>query len=282
MCNSGVPIDVYHNGYLHKQAIKQQFTEDIRHVIHGGGSASGPTGRTGSQVRSSSLSAGASLALGSRLQARAESMDAAARNKARANTSTCPFDNHEQFQRREPSLPPTSSLQASSALLNPEDRQEHTKLIQQVKEQGRYNRDAGQKVGAPAPFDTPETQDHFSSGSRGRMGRPPCLPGSQSSVGVFAEGRAEALKNRKQNGQATENLISGEYLNYREENIGKRKTQMSQSAPEFIQPTGPAQMKMQFDGVSIAGADQSRMAYYNASTMREEARVRNNQSRLFN
>lgn len=278
MCNSGVPIDVYHNGYLHKQAIKQQFTEDIRHVIHGGGSSGGSTGRTGSQVRSSSLSAGASLALGSRLQARAESMDAAARNKANALKSSCPFDNHEQFKRREPSLPPTSSLQASSALLNPEDRQEHTKLIQQVKEQGKFNQQVGQKVGAPAPFDTPESQDHFSSGSRGRAGRPPCMPETQSSV---ADARAEALKNRKQNGQASGNLISGDYLNYRDDGVGKRKTQMSQSAPESIHPTGPAQMKMQFDGVSIAGADQSRMAYYNAATMREEARVRNTQTRLF-
>lgn len=283
MCVSGVPIDVYHNGYLQKQAIKSQFSEDIRHVIHGGGSASGPTGRTGSQVRSSSLSAGASLALGSRLQARAESVDAAARNKAFALKSSCPFDNHEQFQRREPSLPPTSSLQASSALLNPEDRQEHTKLIQQVQEQGKFNRDHGQKVGAPAPFDTPETQDQFSSGSRGRLGRPPCMP-SAVNTEAFVDARNEALRNRKQNAHASTNLISGDYLEYRDDGIGKRKTQMSKSAPvgaEFINPSGPAMMKMRFDNVDIAGADQSRMAYYNAATMREEARARNVQTRLF-
>jgi len=272
MCNKGVPTDVYHNGYLQKQSIKQQFSEDIRHVIHGGGSASG---YTGAQVRSSSLSAGAALALGPRLQAKAESNEAAARNKAFALRSSCPFDNHEQFQRREASLPPTSSLQASSALLNPEDRQENSRLIQQIKEQGKYNRDVAQKFGAPAPFDTPESQDQFCSGSRGR---PPRMPDPQ----VFAEARAAALKNRQHNGRSTtESLISGNYMDFRDDGVGKRKTQMSNSAPPDIFPSGPAQMKMKFDGVSIAGADQCRMAYYNAATMREEARARNERTRLF-
>jgi hypothetical protein len=207
-------------------------------------------------------------------------MDAAARNKANALKSSCPFDSHEQFKRREPSLPPTSSLQASSALLNPEDRQEHTKLLQQVQEQGKQNRDIGHKFGAPAPFDTPETQDQFSSSSRGRPGRPPCMPSGEA----FNDARNEALKNRKQNAQASTNLISGDYLEYRDDGIGKRKTQMSKSAPvgaEFIQPTGPAMMKMRFDNVDIRDVDQSRMAYYNAATMREEARARNVQTRLF-
>jgi len=277
MCNKGVSTDIYHQGFLQKQALKQQFSEDIRHVIHGGYSSSGPSGRTGSQIRSSSLSAGAALALGPRLQARSESIDAAARNKAFAMKSSCPYDNHEQFQRREPSLPPTSSLQASTALLNPEDRQENTKLIQQVHEQGKYNRDIAQKFGAPAPFDTPESQDHFSSSSRGR---PPCMPGSHGSADAFAEARAEALKNRQQNGQANKNVISGDYLtNYRDDGVGKRKMRgMAQSAPEFLMPSGPAQMKMKFDGLSIAGAEQSRTAYYNAATMREEARLRNEKS----
>lgn len=273
MCNKGVPTDMYHHGYLQKQAIKQQFSEDIRQVIHGGYSSNGPSGRSGSQVRSSSLSTGAALALGPRLQARSESIDAAARNKAFATRSVCPFDNHEQFQCREPSLPPTSSLQASAALLNPEDRQESSKLIQQVHEQGKYNRDIARKVGAPAPFDTPESQNQFSSCSRGR---PPCMP-AQGSADDFAEARAAALKNRQQNGRGGTNLISGDYpTNWRDDGVGKRKIPgMAQSAPEFIMPTGPAQMKMKFDGVSIAGADESRKAYYNAATMREEARLRN-------
>jgi len=280
MCNKMLPTDVYHSGYLQKQAIKQQFSEDIRHVIHGGGSdsrSSGPSGRTGSQNRSSSLSAGAALALGACRQARDEANDAASRNKAQATRSTCPFDNHEAFQRREPSLPPTSSLQATAAICNPEDRMEATQLLQQVKNQGRYNRDIGQKVGAPAPFDTPETQDHC---SRGR--RPPPMPGSHGSAEAFAEARAEALKNRQQNGLNTANksLISGEYRTYRDDGVGKRKPQMSQSAPEFIMPTGPAQMKMKFDGVSINAADEARKAYYNAATMREEARLRNGQQLL--
>jgi len=276
MCNKMLPTDVYHNSYLQKQALKQQFSEDIRHVIHGGGS-SGPPGRSGSQNRSSSLSAGAALALGACRQARSEANDAASRNKEQATKSSCPFDTHEPFQRREPSLPPTSYLQAATAISNPEDRQEATKLLQQSRDQAKYYRDIGQKVGAPAPFDTPETQDHCSgySGSR----RPPPMP--QGSADAFAEARAEALKNRQQNGRgAVKNLISGEYGTYRDDGIGKRKPQMSQSAPEFIMPTGPAQMKMKFDGLSIAGADEARKAYYNAATMREEARLRNGQQLL--
>jgi hypothetical protein len=276
MCDK-MPTDVYHNGYLQKQAIKQQFSEDIRHVIHGGGSSGGQSGRTGSQIRSSSLSAGASLALGACRQARAESIDAASRNKAFATRSSCPFDNHEAFQRREPSMAPTSSLQASTVLLNPEDRQESTKLLQQVKDQGKHNRDIGQKVGAPAPFDTPEAQDQFSCGYAYGSRRPPAMPAAQGSAEAFAEARAEALKNRQQIGNANKNLISGDYLNYRDDGVGKRKLQMSS---EFIMPTGPAQMKMKFDGISIVGADESRKAYYNATTMREQARLRNQQQLL--
>merc|ERR1712216_601354 len=109
-----------------------------------------------------------------------------------------------------------------------------------------------------------------SCGSR----RPPSMPSTQGSAEAFAEARAEALKNRQQNGRlGNTDLIGGGYLNFRDDGVGKSKSQMTHSGLQFIMPSGAAQMKMQFDGVSIAGACESAKAYYNAATMREEARL---------
>lgn len=185
------PLDHF-NRFAEKQRIEEQFTEDIRRVIHGGhagsdnaargfagsasrGDSAGAASRgRGMRARSPGLAAGAALALTGGLgssgtgggtaavggadaqSAAADSHSIARKVKEHARGSGCPWDDHSAFMRRGDASPMGRTPEEPSRLLQPLMPKQQRDAFQDARSVGRRNRDDQQKIGAAAPFDAPE------------------------------------------------------------------------------------------------------------------------------
>lgn len=248
--------------FMDKQRRAEQFSEDMRTVMYGGyggyGSASSAPdlGRRtpGGLVRSRSpgLAAGAALALSA---AAAEDARQACRQAAQhARGSGCPFDDHRAFGvPAEPERP-----RYAPPLAPDEARAAH----QQARQMGKQNRELQQRVGAGAPWDAPERGTAVSSAAAAQR----AVFAQPSS---FAEQQQEALRNKSRM-QGAEGLIAGGYL------LGDTAQRNSSLPPRPSEGLLPqAQMKVQYDGGSLAGLTRERAAYLNSKVLAESNRERN-------
>mmetsp|Transcript_38619 Transcript_38619/g.111027 ORF Transcript_38619/g.111027 Transcript_38619/m.111027 type:complete len:294 (+) Transcript_38619:50-931(+) len=281
------------NRFQERHSREAQFSEDIRHVIHGGGGGSASSARgdgvgtssgrqRGMRARSPGLAAGATLALTSGPGPDVHTM--AQRNKEHARGSGCPFDDHTAFSRIEAgvdrSQPPTLS--------------QHKEAYEVAWNIGRRNRDVQRKVGHAAPWDAPETSvptstyvDAISSGQAAvplapaatrRRGYPPTISdGSADPMMSYIGAKSEAVQHKLRMVQSSENIISGGYL----EGESRTAVPVGRSAhrppqPERLLPQ--ALMKAQMD--SSGRPSQDRVAFLNAQVISEACRDRNSNSLL--
>jgi len=253
--------------FMDRQQRSEQFTEDIRKVIHGN-----PLAPAAIRARSPGLAAGAALALGgcSAAEAQAASADArAACRKAveRSRGSSCPFDDHSAFGASPADMRSAPGVRAPLAALN-DARQAH----QQAQEMRRYNRDIQQKVGAGAPFDAPEACVP-AVGSTAEAQRGAVLGVSQS-VAAVNDSRLEAIRNKNRM-RGAQDLISGNYLqsDSGRQPVGRKDAGGLPPRPPDLLPQ--AQMKLQYDGGSIASLSAQRAEYLNARVLAESNQFRN-------
>mmetsp|Transcript_24275 Transcript_24275/g.44570 ORF Transcript_24275/g.44570 Transcript_24275/m.44570 type:complete len:259 (-) Transcript_24275:74-850(-) len=242
------PLEVY-GRYVQRQQHEDQFSEDVRKVIHSGAGSSGRAA-AGQRASSPGLRAGAALALGGGQTAAEVHADArAARAQAvdYARRRECPFDDHSAFQAGG-SLPPKNPSR------EPTDAWASAGQASRVS--GRYIRDIQQKIGAGAPFDASENATWESSNAR-RVG---------SNVEAYADSKAEAKFNKNRM-QGTKGLISGDYPQARQggSNLPPR--------PGALLPE--AQLKVVAGGVPLSSLAAGQVEYLNSRVQMEANRVRN-------
>lgn len=249
--------------FMDRQQRSDQFTEDIRKVIHGNPVAQNAAIR----ARSPGLAAGAALALGAcnaaEAQAAAADSRAACRKAVeRSRGSLCPFDDHSAF-----GVSAAPAQRAPLVALN-DARQAHY----QAQEMRRYNRDIQQKVGAGAPFDAPESCVP-AVGSTAEAQRGAVLGVSQS-IAAVSDARQEALRNKTRM-RGAQDLISGNYLqsDSGRQPVGRKDATGFPPRPPDLLPQ--AQMKLQYDGGSIANLSANRAEYLNARVLAESNQFRN-------
>eukprot|EP00747_Dinoflagellata_sp_TGD_P162931 gnl/TRDRNA2_/TRDRNA2_181099_c0_seq1.p1 gnl/TRDRNA2_/TRDRNA2_181099_c0~~gnl/TRDRNA2_/TRDRNA2_181099_c0_seq1.p1 ORF type:complete len:378 (+),score=67.25 gnl/TRDRNA2_/TRDRNA2_181099_c0_seq1:69-1136(+) len=162
--------DACHSRFIQKQQRDAQFTEDIRTLIYGGGgsqAAAQPVpgsngqfvvgrsagGAAGTRTRSPGLAAGATLALGSDTNARAEANALARQVAQRARGGSCPFDDHTLHLARDRRDGPTLPPRVPSA----PDAYEAKTAFSEARTTGKTNAELQQRCGAGAPFDVTES-----------------------------------------------------------------------------------------------------------------------------
>lgn len=253
----------YEKQCLQKQQRDRQFSENIKDVMFGGygtGSRSLPRSQSETRTRSPGLAAGAALALSHNHPA-AEARSAAQQNKDRERTASCPFDDHTAFIKRESALN-TNALPAFFATDAVEEQKE---AYENSKTMRKQFRDLQQKIGANAPFDTPETSaaPAFSIGQQAAMA-------GQAKPQEHFQALAEACMDAKRHKAVmagTKDLIAGHYV------LGETKAERGSRRPPVPERVLPqAQIKAKFDGVQLS--DNS-VAYLNARVASEANRERN-------
>jgi hypothetical protein len=254
---------IHFSRFMDRQQRAEQFTEDIRKVIHG----STPTTHTAasSRTRSPGLAAGAALALGggygpTPAEATADARAACRQAAERARRSECPFDDHRAFgasvadreprPRHTPPRPPEAAAAHHAAL--------------QLRKQ---NREMQQKIGAGSPWDAPES---------GPMKSSTGLTSQALGAGAaeaYGEALAEAQRYRKRM-QGSQDLIAGNYSvgNTSMDSYRKNRSLPPSSRPDLLPQ---AQMKLQYDGGSIKQLSHHRAEYLNAKVLAESNRDRN-------
>lgn len=241
--------------FLDRQQRSEQFTEDIRKVIHGGGSSIART-------RSPGLAAGAALALGAK-DATMDARAACRQASERARHRTCPFDDHSAFGASPADIQPRPRDGPPPA---PNDaRLAH----QQALRMGKQNRELQQKVGAGAPFDAPERAVIQSLQADAQA----AVLGAEC-VTNFNEAQMEALRNKGRM-RGTSDLISGNYLmgDSGSAPVGRSNNSHLPRGKDVLLPQ--AHMKLQYDGGSAASLTVQRAEYLNAKVMAESNQYRN-------
>lgn len=268
----------YYNRCRDSRARQEQFTEDIRKVIHAGpsvGNGGAQVGTSSVRSRSPGLAAGAALALGSTGGASAErrsaALAAAAASAAerlqaqeRGRKFECPFDNHvaagasaNDWSR--PDRCPQGEARESA--------QARSTAHQAGYHMGRHNRDLQQRIGAGAPFDAPWATDHGRGSST--RGSSPCRNR------LFAEAQAEALRNKGRM-KGSQDLIAGNYL------MGEGCSGSTKRAGS-LPPRGPppsmallpeAQILVASAGGSLAAVSQDTVAHLNSRVLADANRCK--------
>lgn len=255
--------------FLDRQKRTEQFTEDIRKVIHGdGGTRILPP--AANRARSPGLAAGAALALGGTSagdahMANAESRAACRKATERSRGTTCPFDNHVAFGAS------PADMQSAPWQLLPHSQQDARLAHQQAASMRSHNRDIQQKVGAGAPFDAPECYVP-SIGSTALAQQ--AVMGASQSAAAASDARQEALRNKARM-RGSQDLIAGNYIvgDSGRQPVGRRDSGGLPPRPPDLMPQ--AQMKLQYDGGSVAGLTAHRAEYLNARVLAESNQFRN-------
>jgi len=278
---AGSPDEVF-GRFMANQQAKEQFSENINHVVHGRGS--GLRSHSANRQHSPGLKAGAALALAPHSQDAAReayTQSAAARAAIRANAhrSTNPFDDHSAFREGgsfAPQGPAVLGPPAGHGLLSlGHDAQQAA--YQDARSSGNRNRAAGHAYGDAAPFDAPE-RPNFTSAMSAAMSSE-----EASRSQAFAEARTAALRNRMGGRAGADSLISGNYLladtapaGQREPlGGGKRRIGSLPPRPEVGDVLLPQTvMKVQFDGGSLSTLTREKAAYLNSMVSAEANRTR--------
>mmetsp|Transcript_22386 Transcript_22386/g.40330 ORF Transcript_22386/g.40330 Transcript_22386/m.40330 type:complete len:274 (-) Transcript_22386:86-907(-) len=260
----------YFAQHMQKQQRAEQFTEDIRKVIHAGQGTS-----SGSRTSSPGLKAGAALALGgygsgnsgqALSQAHAEARAAARQVAERSRNASCPFDDHRAFGANP--LEDMAPKPRHTPPLAPEARFAQ----QEANSMGRQNRDLAQKFGAGAPFDAPERGAVPSYGSGAGAYQQAAVAAAPVASVAYNEAAAEATRFRKRMQQGSQDLISGNYL-LGDSSAANKRNQSLPPAGKMLLPE--AQMKLQYDGGSVRQLTHQRAEYLNARVLAESNRDRN-------
>jgi hypothetical protein len=277
MVSLGTDANAFLGRFVDKQRRDEQFSEDMKKVMYGGGTQSGsgraPAGTSAGRTRSPGLAAGAALALGG-LQSAAEA-HSEARAQCRqaveyARRQACPFDDHAAFG----ASPADRTAPVRAPLL---EQQEVNAAVRDARNTGKYNRDIQQKVGAGAPFDAPETSFGSSAGSlksrtSGRFAAPPAIP--QMSVAETALGaRTEAAANKTRM-RGCEDLLGG-YLPDKAPQQQARRNNSLPPRPERDTLLPEAMFKLQYDGGCLRDLNTDKSAYLNSKVSMEANRERN-------
>jgi len=274
---------------MDKQALKNQFSEDMRKVMYTG--AGGPVAGVGtrstagaaSRARSPGLAAGAALALGGATSAAAADCRLEAREQCRqavdySRRSTCPFDDHSAFGAN-------ADDRAKQARLPAHDRGDVAQSVKEARELGKYNRDIGHKTGAGSPFDAPFDDTYATSANsigvaatagRRKCGQPLPMPSGASPVlaDAIGDSRAEAAAHRNRN-RGTSDLLGGYEFNpqYPLQEVRGRSKNLPPRPNEALMPE--AFFKVQYDGGSVKGITQFRTEYLNSKVLEEANKNRN-------
>mmetsp|Transcript_17702 Transcript_17702/g.48152 ORF Transcript_17702/g.48152 Transcript_17702/m.48152 type:complete len:276 (-) Transcript_17702:36-863(-) len=255
--------------FLDRQQRSEQFTEDMKKVVHtgpglGSSSSCGPRMRTpgsaASRTRSPGLAAGAALALSGASTAagvHADAHDQRRHTLENARRIQCPFDDHSAFGAkvgelgsRPPQMPAHAARDARVA-------------VETSKAMGRQNRDVNQKVGMGTPWDAPE---HGPIGSSSIAAS--CITIQPQAL---AEAHTEMVRN-KQRMQGTRDLISGDYL----QGPGTAMRRDGSLPPRPSAELMPeAQMKFQLKGGSHSTLTHGKAAYLNSAVLADNIRLRN-------
>lgn len=272
--------------YLDRQKREDQFSEDIRKVVHGGGQAGGSTSsgrgaRSNSaggagRTRSPGLAAGAALALGGGNAAEVHAEAHTQRQQAveYARRRECPFDDHTAFGAG------ASDREKPQRLGSPLVSDEGAAAHQAAHTLGQHNRDMHQKIGAGAPFDAPE------------LSLPKSSSNAASSESVwrtesFAEAQAQAAANKSRM-KGAQDLIAGNYWGV-ERTMARRSGSLPPRGPMAASGTPPAQewqaarasllpqaaVKLQYDGGNASTLRMGRAEYLNSQVLAESNRDRN-------
>lgn len=279
----------YLQRFADKQSRDEQFSQDIRNVIHGPSRTSAVGGVRTHRSLSPGLKAGAALTLhgtsaaagintSAAAEAHAEARAVCQQMKQSALRQDCPFDDHRLLgagpdDRTRPVRYPTGTQ---------ESRAETTRATTEARSSGKYNRDIAQKIGAGAPFDAPEPQHATFAPSR------PPRPSSRERVApsptpTFSDARAEAEANRGRM-RGCSDLLGG-YL------LGDSQPAVQRKAPGSFGTAGAlpprpreekllpqAHMALAFGGASANGLAQERVEYLNTQVLRDANRERNRQN----
>jgi len=274
---------------MDKQALKNQFSEDMRKVMYTG--VSGPvagvgtrsTAGSGTRARSPGLAAGAALALGAAAPTAAAESRSDAREQCRqaveySRRSTCPFDDHSAFGAN-------ADDRAKQARLPVHDQDDVAQSVKDARNLGKYNRDIGHKTGAGSPFDAPFDDTYATSANciggsapagRRRCGQPLPMPqgGSPILAEAVSESRSEAAAHRNRN-RGTSDLLGGyEFIPQRPVQEGRgRNNNLPPRPADQLMPE--AFFKLQYDGGSVKGLTQSGAEYRNSKCLEEANKVRN-------
>lgn len=242
-----------------KQSRLDQFSEDVRNVIHGDGTHAnfGSLGSSCRRRRSPGLAAGAALAIGASAaaEATAESHALRARSMQYARRTDCPFDDHSSFgvggskppKLTSPSTPCDEEMRAAF-------RVSHTF--------GKHNRELQQRVGAPAPYDAPERGvDSWSRSS---------TPGhSPLRSHAFGDARQQAEHNKGRM-RGTEGIIAGNY------GEGCSSKQLGSLPPRPEQALMPqARVRLAMAGASSRDLSERNVEYLNSKVLADGNRHRN-------
>lgn len=255
--------------FLDRQQRIDQFSEDMKKVVHSGpgaGSSSscGPRLRTpasaANRTRSPGLAAGAALALsGGSTAAEVHAESHAQRRQAMdyARRRDCPFDDHTAFGAKAGELGPRPPQMPTPAARDARMVTEASKAM------GRQNRDLQTRVGAGAPWDAPERGPACSSSI--------AAGGAAVQPQAFAEAHSEMVRN-KQRMQGSRDLIAGDYLQGPGASL-RRNGSLPPRVPAQLMPE--AQMKFQMKGGSSASLTHGKAAYLNSAVLADNCRLRN-------
>jgi hypothetical protein len=160
------------------------------------------------------------------------------------------------------------------------EQQEVAAATSAARNLGKHNRDIGQKIGAPAPFDAPE-KDIYATSSSGvavpagqrpgglgkRSGVPPAMPLADS----HAEARAEMAANRTRM-RGHQDLLGGyEFVGQQNRRTGSLPPKASPA--QDLLPE--AMMKLQYGGGNIRNLTCANAEYLNSKVLAEANRERN-------
>mmetsp|Transcript_34667 Transcript_34667/g.80919 ORF Transcript_34667/g.80919 Transcript_34667/m.80919 type:complete len:263 (-) Transcript_34667:25-813(-) len=251
---AATPLEFY-GQYVKRQQLDEQFSEDVRRVIHGGaGGAQPPSSSTPSSAKRASspgLRAGAALALGgpsttaasdAHADARAARLQAVEHSRRRE----CPFDDHTAFQAGGSRPPKSNSAHDNDWAI----------AGQASRADCRHNRDMQRKIGAGAPFDAPEAS-WLDQGSRAPA----------SNVAAYADSKAEAVFNKNRM-QGTKDLIASDYPQGQSRGASNLPPRPGPLLPE-------AQLKVVQGGGKLSSLESGQVEYLNSRVLMEANRVRN-------
>lgn len=267
----------YYSRCKDSQLRREQFTEDIRKVIHTGpaaGNGGAPEGnRSSVRNRSPGLAAGAALALSSSggfASARNAAQVATAASRAerkqaleRARKIECPFDTHAALGANAIDWSRPDRCPQGAA---PDAAQARSAAHKSGQHMGKHNRDLQQRIGAGAPFDAPWATD-YERGANERAASP-CR------TRLFAEAQAEAMRNKSRM-KGCQDLVAGNYL------LGETTT--SSKRASSLPPKGPlpsmallpeAQMHVACGGGCLAALSHDKVAYLNSRVLADANRDR--------
>eukprot|EP00927_Polykrikos_kofoidii_P017556 TRINITY_DN18015_c0_g1_i3.p1 TRINITY_DN18015_c0_g1~~TRINITY_DN18015_c0_g1_i3.p1 ORF type:complete len:314 (-),score=49.41 TRINITY_DN18015_c0_g1_i3:234-1175(-) len=284
----------YLKRFQDRQQRVDQFSEDIKKVItgpvptHGGGGAQrnlSPGLRAGASLMFGGTSASCPSTSSSHAgsDATRDSRNARLQAIERSRRFDCPFDDHQSLGVAKTDL--GDRKPRFSAPPVPPSPCEARAAYQAMHSRGKYIRDIHQKVGAGAPFDAPESHGPALSSSAvaastGLVGNGDAssnaVPGSTVQASSIAEATSEAQR-YKTRMRGCQDLIAGNYMTgdlikARRPGSLPPRPGMSQSQRTLLPE---AQMKVAYDGGSVACLSDEKVSYLNAKVGAEANRDRN-------